>query len=370
MSGTSMDGIDAVVVDFNLDKRSATPAFRILGHHHINFDRHYQDKAQNVIEHQSLIHAYELGHILAQHYVNAVHTTLEKLRLTAQNIEFCAVSGHTLFHRPPTDKGNGMTIDTTDLSMLAALTDITTIGKFRQKDIAFGGQGAPLVPFAHPFIFGKDHPNALIQNMGGMGNLTLLEHGHPVAGWDTGPGNTWIDQAMQWHTNGMQRFDEDGQTAARGKADLNLLDQLLDHAFFRQPPPKSTGLQTIGLPHIGLFRSHILALSKEDALATVTHATAKTISNAYEQWILPNHHPNKIILCGGGAKNKTLIRELKTLCAPLEVISSQKIGIDPCVVEALSFAFLGLYRYLEKPNTLAHITGAFKDSIGGEMAIA
>lgn len=368
MSGTSMDGIDAIIIKFS-SKPNSPPEFEMLAHHHIPFNTHYKDKARQVIEQKHLVAGFELGQDLAQHYADSVHQILERSAIEANAIEFCVVSGHTLFHRPPGDKTNGMTIDTTDLSMVAALTGITTIGKLRQKDMAFGGQGAPLAPFAHPFIFGHDHPCALIQNMGGLGNVTVLDAGHPRQGWDTGPGNTWIDQTIAWHSQGKQTFDMNGQLAAKGNVDSNLANLLLEHAFFDQAPPKSTGLNALGLPHIAVFRQQLLDLSIEDALATVTFATAKTVANAYQTWILPNHQPSKVILCGGGAKNKTLMQHLQDMCAPLDVISCEALGYDPSVIEALSFGFLGLYRYLNKPNILSKITGGFKDSVGGELAV-
>lgn len=368
MTGTSMDGIDAILVDF--DQATSSPTHQVIHAQHYQFSHQYKELAREVIESQNLQKAFYLGQCLSQEYARAALALLEECHTSPDSITFIAVSGHTIFHQPATQKQNGMTVDTTDLSMLAALTSIPTIGRFRQKDIAFGGQGAPLVPFAHPFIFGKEYPNSLVQNIGGIGNVTVLENAKAQLGFDTGPGNTWIDQTIKWFSDDTQNFDQDGAIASKGTADMTLVDELLMHRFFQEEPPKSTGIKTLGYPYLNDFKDRLMQLSKEDALATVTYATAKSIATAYQNFVLPKFNPSHVILCGGGAYNKTLHQFLIEMLPTIHVITSLDSNVQPEHVEAISFAYLGLFRWHHRPNVLAHITGSFKDNVGGEIAYA
>ncbi|MCB1197299.1 MAG: anhydro-N-acetylmuramic acid kinase [Deltaproteobacteria bacterium] len=368
MSGTSADGIDAVLVRFTPSQ--AQPSYTVENFLHVDFPIAYREQAAQVIESQNLKEAFILGRDLAQAYTSAIHTLLESTAFDTDDIDFVAVSGHTLLHVPPTEHQNGFTIDTTDLSMLAALTHIPVIGKFRQKDMALGGHGAPLVPIAHRYLFGQTYPNAIIQNMGGIGNLTLLENGQAMLGFDTGPGNTWMDQTIKWHSRGEKRYDPEGQYARRGDIDHTLVEDLLRHPFFDATPPKSTDIKDIGYPYLHLFKERLLAHRLEDALATVTFATAKSVAQAYDQWVFSSYNPTHVIVCGGGAFNQTLLAMLQELVPALGIETSQVLHLHPSLIETLSFAYLGVLCWQQQPNVLSRLTGSIQDNIGGEIAYA
>jgi len=367
MTGTSCDGVDAVLVTFNINKE--TIEHRLESYHHFDMDPAYQSMARKVFERENIRDGFVLGKMLSQKYVECIHQVLLDHQITdPSQINFVCVSGHTLFHLPPHKEQNGLTIDTTDLSLIAALTNITTIGRFRQKDMAFGGHGAPLVPFAHGRLFGMNNEITLVQNMGGIGNVTLLDQDQTLLGFDTGIGNAWMDQVMKWHSNAT--YDDQGKIAKKGSVDKSVVDELLMHPFFQQKPPKSTGLETLGLTYLQNFQNKLTKMRHEDAMATVTYATAKTVADAYQDFILSSYNPKHVIVCGGGAFNKTFLFMLSEMLPDIQIQTSLDYDIHPQAVEALCFAYLGLFQVQGKNNVYARITGSFKDNMGGEIAHA
>lgn len=372
MTGTSIDGVDAVCVEFS--DVNTNPTHNVIGHHHKSFiedvSESYRSEAIRVMSSMKLQESVLLGQHLSQAYADALHLLLQKISMDASSIDFLAVSGHTLFHQPPADGQKGYTIDMTDLSMLAAITGITSIGKFRSFDMAMGGHGAPLAPFAHGFVFDVPDRHYLVQNMGGIGNITLLEDQVPIMGFDTGPGNVWMDLVTQWKTQGQKRFDEDGALAQKGKVDQDLARQMLAHAYFDDAPPKSTGPETLGEIYLTRFRPALDKLSKEDALATVTWATAQSVADATQAFVMKDFAPSGMVICGGGAKNPTLVSMIADALPGCEVQTSEGFGINPHWVEPVCFAYLGLHRLLGKANTIPAITGAFRPTCGGEIAYA
>ncbi|MEZ4818676.1 MAG: anhydro-N-acetylmuramic acid kinase [Bdellovibrionota bacterium] len=367
MSGTSADGIDAVLVRFTPSQ--AQPSYTVENFLHVDFPIAYREQAAQVIESQNLKEAFILGRDLAQAYTSAIHTLLESTAFDTDDIDFVAVSGHTLLHVPPTEHQNGFTIDTTDLSMLAALTHICYWQVSPKRHGSRRTRRSPCSDRAS-LSFGQTYPNAIIQNMGGIGNLTLLENGQAMLGFDTGPGNTWMDQTIKWHSRGEKRYDPEGQYARRGDIDHTLVEDLLRHPFFDATPPKSTDIKDIGYPYLHLFKERLLAHRLEDALATVTFATAKSVAQAYDQWVFSSYNPTHVIVCGGGAFNQTLLAMLQELVPALGIETSQVLHLHPSLIETLSFAYLGLLCWQQQPNVLSRLTGSIQDNIGGEIAYA
>ncbi|MCB0327415.1 MAG: anhydro-N-acetylmuramic acid kinase, partial [Bdellovibrionales bacterium] len=239
-----------------------------------------------------------------------------------------------------------------------------------QRDLCLGGQGAPFVPAAHRLLFGQKQACIAIQNLGGVGNLTLINKGEIPIAFDTGPANMWMDMVLRWHTESQKTYDKDGALAQKGKPDMQLVNQLLMHPYFSQKPPKSTGWEDFGEAYLSQFKKDILALSLEDAASTMAHTTAHALVRAYQKFIFPNHpKPSSIVLCGGGAKNCYFRHILETLFPDQEIMDSQDFGIPVDQVEALSFGILALELLRGRPNNVSVATGASSDSYCGEIAV-
>lgn len=253
--------------------------------------------------------------------------------------------------------------------LIAHLTEITTINDFRAADIALGGHGAPLVSKIDVCLFG--HPTYIrcAQNIGGIGNLTYLpaKNSHEaspddwfsgVYGWDTGPGNSLIDLAVQHFSKGEQHYDANGEWASRGTPCQTLVRRWLKQDFFQMPPPKSTGREEFGIDYLRncLWESKAYTLSRSDVLATLTELTAASIAHSYRTFL--DHMPDQILLSGGGSKNTYLRQRLQVHLDPIPVLTTDEVGINSDFKEAIAFAVLAYWRYLGIPGNLPSVTGA------------
>lgn len=284
--------------------------------------------------------------------------------------DFISSHGQTVYHFPFNEKLDGISLKSTlqigESSVIAKETGCLTISNFREADIAYGGEGAPLVCFADEKWFKKYGKNVAVQNIGGISNVTVISHSHPTFGFDTGLGNIMIDYCMQKFYN--KPYDKDGEIAKSGNISSSWLDCLLQDEYYFKNPPKTTGREYFSPQYI----ENALRFAPEnpaDIIATVTALTAKTIAQAYERFIYPDIDIEKVIIGGGGAYNPQLMKYLRQyLPADVKLKTHEDYGISNNFKEVMAFALLGYCCYYGIPNNLPECTGASKRVILGKMA--
>jgi anhydro-N-acetylmuramic acid kinase len=300
---------------------------------------------------------------------DAVKKLLKKAPVTAGRVSVIGYHGQTIQHRPNEhhfiDRKITSTLQLGDGATLAALTQIPVVNNFRTKDMAYGGSGAPLVPFAHRVLFLGKKTRIAVHNLGGISNLTYISS-QRVLGFDTGPGNMLIDGLMGHLFN--RPYDKDGLVAKKGKVWKEAVSKFLAHAYFERQPPKSTGREEFGGPFIRQWLSYakVNRMKKEDLIATATYFTAKTIVDAYKKFIIP-HGLDEVIFCGGGAKNQYLLKLIAEKL-PVPMTTTAKYGYDVQTIEAAAFAILGYLGLTRKPNHIAELTGAKSASSLGQIS--
>jgi anhydro-N-acetylmuramic acid kinase len=353
MSGTSLDGVDGVLADFADDG-----AIRTLGAASIPFDAALradlmalQASGTNEIEREAIA-----ANKIAASYAACVAQLLPAITGPVQAI---AAHGQTIRHRPEL----GFTRQTINAALLAELTGIDVIADFRSRDVAAGGQGAPLVPAYHAAQFGKPGQARVVVNIGGIGNISVLHADGRVTGFDTGPGNVLMDGWIARHLG--KQYDAGGAWAAGGKPDPALLAALLEEPYFALAAPKSTGRDLFHLDWLDAILARVPALPAQDVQATLTALTAVSIARAIGA---EAGRVDAVYVCGGGAYNGALMRELATaLGGNTTVESTAVLGVAPNRVEALAFAWLG-YRFQQrKAGNLPAVTGARGDRILGAL---
>jgi len=359
MSGTSLDSIDAALVDlsqgFKLLASHSTPITDALRERILKLTQ----PGDNEIELMG-----RLDTELARSFATAVLELLHKCNLSVDQIQAIGSHGQTLRHRPEA----GFTLQIGDPSLITELTGITTVADFRRRDIAAGGQGAPLVPAFHHALFSQAGTNRIIINIGGMANLTLLPGNidKPVTGFDTGPGNVLMDSWIAQHLN--LPYDADGNWARQGRVLPDLLQQLLREPFFQQPAPKSTGRELFNMEWLS---RHLAAQPHTtepcDVQATLTELTAVTIADAVANQPLSN--PD-LFLCGGGSHNALLKERLQALLPDHAIDTTEALGLDPDWVEAAAFAWLASRALEKRSGNLPAVTGASGERILGGIYLA
>ncbi len=345
MSGTSLDGVDGVLADFSgRGIRSLDAAFTPFPTELRAELMALQAASENELEREALA-----ANALARCYADCVRQLLAR---APGPVRAVAVHGQTIRHRPEL----GFTRQTNNPALLAELTGVDVIADFRTRDIAAGGQGAPLVPAFHEARFGKPKVPRVVVNIGGIGNISVLHGDGRVSGFDTGPGNVLMDLWVARHTG--KPYDEDGAFAAAGKVDGKLLEILLDEPYFRQPPPKSTGRDLFHAEWLDARLARRPGLAPADVQATLTRLTAVTIAQAIEE-ATAGRPAQAVYVCGGGAYNGVLLKEIaEALGGGIPVASTEELGVAPNRVEALAFAWLG-YRFMRRqPGNLPAVTGA------------
>ncbi|MCA1246820.1 anhydro-N-acetylmuramic acid kinase [Massilia sp. MS-15] len=351
MSGTSLDGVDGVLADFEGGAiRSVAAAFTPFPAALRSELMALQAASENELEREALA-----ANGLALCYADCVR---QLLPAAGGPVAAVAVHGQTIRHRPEL----GFTRQTNNPALLAELSGIDVIADFRSRDIAAGGQGAPLVPAFHAAAFGKPGLARVVVNIGGIGNISILHGDGRVSGFDTGPGNVLMDLWIGRHLG--KAYDEDGAWAASGTVHQPLLQALLDEPYFRQPAPKSTGRDLFHDGWLDAKLQGFAALPPQDVMATLTRLTAVTIADAIRA---AHAGIDAVHVCGGGAYNATLLRELGAALDGASVASTAALGIAPNRVEALAFAWLG-HRFLQRqPGNLPAVTGARGPRILGAL---
>ncbi|KVP81265.1 anhydro-N-acetylmuramic acid kinase [Burkholderia ubonensis] len=360
MSGTSMDGVDGVAVRFETGKPPAVLAEAFVGFAQTLRDALFalQQPGENEIEREALA-----ANALAARYAVCCHELQRTAGLAPDQVRAIGVHGQTVRHRPE----RGYTRQTNNPALLAELTHIDVIADFRSRDVAAGGQGAPLVPAFHATVFGAPRETRVVCNLGGISNITILPgDGGDVRGFDCGPANALIDEWASRHLG--KPYDEGGKFAARGSVHASLLDALLDEPYFDAPPPKSTGRDLFNPAWLDAKLAAFAQLAPEDVQATLTALTAVSIAHEIAQ-----HAPDctAVHVCGGGARNPVLLDALSSALRDrgvrAAVDTTAALGVPPQQVEALAFAWLA-YRFVARePGSLATVTGAAGDRVLGAL---
>jgi anhydro-N-acetylmuramic acid kinase len=346
MSGTSLDGVDAVLAKFD----GKQP--QLAGHLHRTFAPELRTELLRLqaLSADELHRAAVAAQHLARTYAALIEDLLLHVGLEAAEVQAVGVHGQTIRHRPEA----GYTLQLNAPALIAELTGIDVVADFRSRDLAAGGQGAPLVPAFHAAVFAAAAPRVVV-NIGGIANLTGLparDGDAAVIGFDCGPGNVLLDAWIAEHLG--QTLDRDGCWAAAGKPDQALLAELLAEPYFALPPPKSTGRDLFNLDWL---RRHLHGrlLDPRDVQATLVELSAQSIAAAIDAHFA---RAEDAVVCGGGAYNPILMEKLAAACAPRPVLSSAALGIDPEHVEALAFAWLAHAFMQRQPGNLPSVTGA------------
>lgn len=357
MSGTSLDGVDAVLVDLSALAQGQRN-MRVLAKHYLGFSAELRQLAMNLQApgENELERCARLNNHLAQVYANCVIALLQKSGVAAHAVRAIAVHGQTLRHRPEL----GFTWQANNPALLAELTGITVIADFRSRDVAAGGQGAPLVPAFHRAIFSSAERNRVVVNIGGISNISILASQGETSGFDTGPGNVLLDGWIQ-SQQGLA-YDAAGAWAAQGLVHAGLLQAMLSEAFLQMPPPKSTGRDLFHMNWLYQHLQHLPELAAVDVQATLAEFTAISIAEAIKRY---SEAVREVYVCGGGAYNLDLMARLGKHLPRAKVASSAELGVLPELVEALAFAWLGQQFVLGLPGNLPAVTGAHSARILG-----
>lgn len=343
MSGTSVDGVDAALVDFGTGR----PA--LIAGAHRTFEPRLRAALLSLTSPgpDEIDRAAMLGNALAQHYAQAVAEVLSRARIAADAVRAIGCHGQTVRHRPE----RGYTVQIGNPALLAELTRTRVVADFRSRDLAAGGQGAPLAPAFHAYAFGQPGESRAVLNLGGIANITCLSGEHAVVGFDCGPANCLLDLWAEQHLG--TPMDRDGAWAAGGRVDDALLHSLLAEPFLAASPPKSTGRE---LFNAGWLARHKVSRTDPRAVqATLLEFSARCVAQARERYC---PETARLIACGGGARNAALMARLRALNAPTRVESSDDFGLPAEMVEAAAFAWFARQALEGIPANLPEVTGS------------
>ena len=365
MSGTSCDGIDAALV--RIKGTGASMAVKPIAFRSFPYKKELRTRllAPRMDARELCVLNFEVGARLA----DAAASILEVAAAEPCDVDFIASSGHTVAHLPPRNSDHIGTLQIGEPAVIAERCRLPVVSDFRQRDMAAGGQGAPLIPYADWILFHRKDRTSVFLNIGGIANVTVVPpSAEDLLAFDTGPGNMVIDGAIRLLTSGEKQMDEDGKMAARGVVIDEFLDYLLGHPYLNDLPPKSTGREDFG-PEVYLRdalasrRDH----SHEDLISTVTTAVAYSIVRAYNRFIKPKYDISRFVISGGGAHNETLIKRIKSGLPGITVRFSDSYGIPVDAREAIAFAMLGNETLCGTPANFPQATGASHPAVLGKI---
>ena len=355
MSGTSCDGISAALVRFH------GRALRVIAER----TRPYPDRLAQRLRRGPDLTVRELSSLnmeLGEHLARAALRLLRSAAVPPRRITVVGSHGHTIYHGP--DDPVRSTLQIGEPAIIAQRTGIPVVADFRPRDIAAGGEGAPLVPHFDKVFFGSGAVRAM-QNIGGIANATIVGRGIRTVAFDTGPGNCLIDLMARRASHGRLRYDAHGRLALRGRIDHRAAERLWGHPFFRRYPPKSTGPELFNDTLLRHTFGSRLTRSPVDVLATVTYFTAYSIAQSLRRFV--PHRLREVIVSGGGVRNRTLMTHLARLLRPIPIRSIERCGIPAQAKEPVAFAFLALRAIQGRLNHLPQTTGAEEPCILGAI---
>ncbi len=401
MSGTSLDGVDAVLVSIKTTAAAEVESVRLIKHSYLP----YTDEVRGEIARLCTISTAKIDDLVYTHfglsewYAAAALQVIAEAGFRADQVDVISMHGQTVWHAPvsrnfPGPSGAVPVKGTLQLGsgpVVQERTGIPVISDLRSADMAAGGEGAPLAPFIDHLLFGSPDEGRIVQNIGGIGNATILPPRLPprisgsrnssestessstgVFAFDTGPGNMIIDAIVGIGSKGTLRYDAEGGIAARGTVSEELVEEYMQDAYFTRTPPKSTGREIYGAAFAQQFmqRAEAKGLSYEAVIATATAFTAETIARAYHDFVLPYVSIAKVLICGGGALNASLLKMIQErLPEEITVTTATAFGIPDQAREAMAFAVIGHESLMGRPGSLPAVTGARTAAVLGVLTL-
>jgi len=374
MSGTSADGIDAVLVE--ISEQPGLPARRSPGDLSIStlayvntpFDAELRERVFELFAPPSstVDKICEMNVVLGEAFAQAALGVIEAAGLAPEDVHLVGSHGQTIQHMPACRA----TLQIGEAAVIAQRTGITTVSSFRARDMAAGGEGAPLVPYFDWLVFRHPERTRVLQNIGGIANMTVLPTGcglEDVYAFDSGPGNMIIDYMANTLTAGRLHYDEDGAMAGAGKVSSELLGQLMEHPFILRRPPKTSGREEFGaqFAHDLIFRWRRLGLTDEDMVATATAFTAEAIMWHLKRYVIPRSGLDEVVVSGGGAFNPVLVQMIRDRVAPIPVSCADEYGVSSDAKEAVAFAVLAYETMRGRPSNVPSATGAAEPVVLG-----
>jgi anhydro-N-acetylmuramic acid kinase len=385
MSGTSLDGVDAALVRIVTGADASVSSVKLLEHRYIPYSDEVRAQVSALcspetarIDDLTFVH-----YGLSEWYAKAVGMVIESSGVPAAEVDAISMHGQTVWHAPvprqfPGPDGDIAVKGTLQLGSAAVLrerTGIPVVSDHRARDMAAGGEGAPLAPYIDSILFGSDTEGRIVQNIGGIGNATVIPAKAAVGdiiAFDTGPGNMLMDAVVIDGTGGAERYDDAGRRGAIGKVSESTVRRLMDDPYFKRQPPKSTGREVYGADFARDFiaRTKVMGLSLEDRVATATAFTAETITAAYRDFILGRTSIATVFVAGGGALNPTLLRMMQErLPSGILVTTSAAAGVPDQAREAIAFAVIGHESLMGRPGNMPAVTGARGPVVLGSITL-
>ncbi|MFQ5588867.1 MAG: anhydro-N-acetylmuramic acid kinase [Nitrospiria bacterium] len=376
MSGTSADGVDTALVDIRGGARRLQvrlEAFQVYPYPRSLQKELIQIASGVPVPIARICH---LNVLIGEYFSEAVLHLADKARIDLCDVDLIGSHGQTIQHLPDPrrrgDKALRATLQIGEPCVIAERTGVTTVADFRPRDMAAGGEGAPLTPYLHYHLFNHRKKSRVVINLGGIGNVTYLKAGaglDETLAFDTGPANMLIDALVSRLTRSKKGFDEDGNMASRGTVHPELYEEFMRHPFLKKRPPKSTGREMFGPKMVEtiLGRKRDLRLSNHDLIATVTAFTVGAVELNLQRFILKKGRIDEIIVGGGGVKNPALMKGLAARMAPTPVCAYEKFGLDSRAIEAMTFAVLAYQTCFRRPANIPSVTGARHSAILGKI---
>ncbi len=374
ISGTSTDGVDAALVE--ITGRGLDSRLRLLRFATYPYPRELRAQLVRLTHDGRVEDLSRLNVYVGELFARAAIRIAKEAGLPLSQIDLIGSHGQTICHQPVPFKMGGLKIRSTlqigEPSIIAERTGITTVADFRPRDMAAGGEGAPLTPYLHYILFHNPNRPRLVVNIGGISNVTYLpcDAGlENILAFDVGPGNMLMDGIVQHRTNGRRAMDRGGAMARRGRIHERVLSELLRHPFLHHSPPKTTGRELFGQAMIErvVRRAKVLRLNQWDLMATVTAFTARSISRAYEKFIFQKGGVEEVIVGGGGTRNPTLMQFLQEAFGPIPVYTFEKFDLDSRALEAMAFGLFAYGTIQREPNNVPSATGAKRAVMMGKI---
>lgn len=365
MSGTSADGVDAALVE--IGPGEDRPSIRLLAWETVAYPPGLRERILAAASKGSTEEVCHLDAYLGELFAAAAQQIARQAGVPLAEVELIGSHGQTIHHLPTPGLEGAHPVRSTlqigEAAVIAERTGITTIADFRPRDLAAGGEGAPLTPIAHHALFAHPLRGRVILNLGGIANVTVLPAGGDpwaVTGFDTGPGNVLLDEFVRATGLAAKGYDEGGRLGASGQVHALLLTELLSHPFIRRPPPKSTGRQTFGPAFVAAYRARLedRGVSPLDGLATLAAFTILAVVQNLRDFVFPKVAVHEVVVTGGGARNAFLLRRLAEALPDCLVTSAEATGLPARAIEAVAFAYLAYLTATGRPGNLPAVTGA------------
>lgn len=378
MSGTSVDGIDAVLV--KIDENGINTKVDMLAFENYSYPEEIRQRIFTLFNPKtsSVDQICHMNFLLGNVFAEAAWKIIKKAGLEPKDVDLIGSHGQTIYHLPELVQDTGYQLRSTlqigEPSVIAERTGIITVADFRVRDVAALGQGAPLVPYSELLLYGQKEETLALQNIGGIANVTLLPAGaslEQIWAFDNGPGNMIIDEVVQRITKSEQTYDQDGKLAKQGRVNEKFLNQLMEDPYFQIQPPKTTGREYFGSSYVDRVMEGATKEGMEamDLIATVTAFTARSIAHSYKKYVFPRQSVDRIIVSGGGSYNKTLIEFLQKELKDKVVQTQEEIGFSSDAKEAIAFAVLANETISGNNNNVPQVTGAKHGVIMGKIIL-